>query len=42
MSSQNGKETQIVVKVESEASKQMLERVCYQAFVMFQKYGIQN
>lgn len=42
VNSQNGKETQIVVKVESEASKQMLERVCYQALVMFQKYGIQN
>ena len=42
VNSQNGKETRIAVKVESQASKQMLERACYQAFMMFQKYGIQN
>ncbi|MEH2424613.1 MAG: hypothetical protein V7K48_28010 [Nostoc sp.] len=42
VTNQSGKETRIVVKVESKASQQMLERVCYQAFVMFQKYGIQN
>lgn len=42
VTNQNGKETRIVVKVESKASQQMLQRVYYQAFVMFQKYGIQN
>ena len=42
VNSQNGKETQIVVKAESQASKLMLGRVCYQALVMFQRYGIQN
>ncbi|MHC5820075.1 MAG: hypothetical protein ACYT04_30455 [Nostoc sp.] len=42
VTNQNGKETRIAVKVESKVSQEMLERVCYQAFVMFQKYGIQN
>ncbi|MBN3945924.1 MAG: hypothetical protein HWQ38_05315 [Nostoc sp. NMS7] len=42
VNSQNGKETQIVVKAESQASKEMLGRVCHQALVMFQRYGIQN
>lgn len=42
VTNQNEKDTRISVKAESEASKQILGRACYQAFMMFQKYGIQN
>jgi hypothetical protein len=42
VTNQNGKETRIIVGAKSQVSKQMLERACYQAFVMLRKYGIQN
>ncbi|MHC5823305.1 MAG: hypothetical protein ACYT04_47595 [Nostoc sp.] len=42
VTNQNGKETRIIVGAKSQVNKQMLERACYQAFVMLRKYGIQN
>jgi hypothetical protein len=39
---QNGKKVRLVVKADSDASIQMLDRVCRQSLIMFKKYGIQN